>query len=85
MALDIGGFVQRSDWPKMGPLCSVGGICVPEAHLQHLESSLEDLCTRVGFPKGEEFKWFPGRELWMHANLQADGRTGFFLEAGPTR
>jgi hypothetical protein len=65
----------------MGPLCSVGGICVPEAHLQHLESSLEDLCTRVGFPKGEEFKWSPGRELWMHANLQADGRTGFFLEA----
>jgi hypothetical protein len=63
------------------PLCSVGGICVPEAHLQHLASSLEDLCSRVGFPTGEEFKWSPGRELWMRANLQADERTSFFLEA----
>jgi hypothetical protein len=66
---------------RMGPLCSAGALFVPEARLKSLESSLEQLCASVGFPTRQEFKWSPGRELWMHDNLRLDARTDFFLEA----
>ena len=65
----------------MEPICAAGGIRVEESRLKNFEASLEDLCQRFGFPAAEEFKWSPGRELWMHDNLVKDDRTRFFVEA----
>ena len=66
---------------QMGPICAAGGIRVEESRLKNFEASLEALCQRFGFPAAEEFKWSPGRELWMHDNLVRGDRTRFFQEA----
>jgi hypothetical protein len=63
----------------MGRIVSVGGIYVPSASVNALERSLNDLCTRTGFPPGEEFKWSPGREDWMRQGLVMQARHQFFL------
>lgn len=68
----------------MGPLVAVGAIYVPGDKVKSLEDNLEEICKQYGFPsdpvKGE-FKWSPGRKLWMHDNLTGDDRENFFLEA----
>src|ERR1700730_17580677 len=53
----------------MGPLYGIGGLHVGSDRVRQLEKRLESLCSRTGFPEGEEFKWSPGRELWMAKNL----------------
>jgi hypothetical protein len=65
----------------MGPLSAVGGIRVSEQQVKGLEADLEALCRTSGFALDEEFKWSPGRELWMHSNLRDDARTNFFNQA----
>lgn len=67
--------------PGMGAMLAVGGIHVPGDKVRHLEHALDDLCRGVGFPPGEEFKWSPGRNLWMQKHLVADARQQFFLDA----
>jgi len=64
----------------MGPLVSVGGLCVSEAQVKTLEAELQCLCADTGLGQ-EEFKWSPGRELWMYANLKGQQRTAFFIAA----
>jgi hypothetical protein len=63
-----------------GALVGLGAILVPAGHAGDLERDLEKLCVGTGFPAGEEFKWSPGRDLWMHRNLVEDARVTFFLE-----
>lgn len=65
----------------MGPLVAVGGVLVHADNLGNLEQGLGALCAEAGFPENEEFKWSPGRELWMHDNLVADGREQFFTRS----
>lgn len=65
---------------RMGPIVAAGAIGIPELSVQVIEASLNDLCVRTGFPSGEEFKWSPGRELWMHTSLRDHARTIFFRE-----
>ena len=65
----------------MGPLVAVGGILVNGDDLGTLEQGLGVLCADFGFPENEEFKWSPGRDLWMHDNLVGDDREHFFLRA----
>ena len=65
----------------MGSLVSAGGIHVPGDHVRRLETGLDVLCDEFGFPTGEEFKWSPGRELWMRKNLVGKGRENFFVRA----
>jgi hypothetical protein len=62
----------------MKPLVGVGGIILDEGQLRQVSSSIEDLCTAVGFPRNEPFKWSPGKDLWMRENLIEDERTSFF-------
>ena len=65
----------------MGPLVAIGGIGVPGKNVHLLERAIEDLCVnKYGFPVGEEFKWSPGRDLWMHDNLIGEKREKFFVE-----
>jgi hypothetical protein len=64
----------------MGPLVAVGGFFVPGEVLRDLERGLNNLCQEFGFPQGEEFKWSPGRLLWMHDHLVGDARAAFFAE-----
>jgi len=64
----------------MGPLVAVGGIHVPDQAVGELETAIDNLCDRTGFPPGEEFKWSPGRELWMRDNLVGEDRQAFFIE-----
>src|SRR5438094_3975040 len=40
--------------------------------------ALERLCRQAGFPSGEEFKWSPRRDSWMHDNLRDEDRRDFF-------
>jgi|SwirhisoilCB2_FD_contig_81_441215_length_1766_multi_2_in_0_out_0_2 hypothetical protein len=62
----------------MQPLVAAGAIAVPEPSIRVLELQLEKLCSEAGFPDGEEFKWSPGRELWMSTNLIDNQRADFF-------
>lgn len=65
----------------MRPLISAGGVLVPSERVRSLERSLNQICEETGFPEGDggEFKWSPGRELWMHRHLHEEGRERFFL------
>jgi len=66
--------------PGMGPLVAVGGICIPGETVGKLEGEIEALCANYGFPAGEEFKWSPGRGLWMHRDLVEKERQRFFIQ-----
>ena len=71
---------QRSpSRPGMGTLVAIGGIHVPSQAVGGLERAIDELCTDDGFPPREEFKWSPGRELWMHDNLVGEAREQFFV------
>lgn len=65
--------------PDMGPLVAIGGIEVPSKAVGGLEKEIDQLCDEYGFPPGEEFKWSPGRELWMRSNLTGSCRKEFFI------
>ena len=67
--------------PGMGPLVAAGGIHVPGDAVRPLETGLNDLCAEFGFPAHQEFKWSPGRELWMHENLVGEDRKAFLIRA----
>lgn len=67
--------------PGLGTLVATGFVYVPGDQVRDLEQCLEDLCDDAGFPEGEagEFKWSPGRDLWMRDNLVEEERTDFFV------
>jgi hypothetical protein len=62
----------------MGALVGVGGIIVPADKARALELSVNEICGKAGLPKGEAFKWSPGKALWMRNNLKARAREEFF-------
>lgn len=68
----------------MGPLAAAGAILVPAERLKDLEIAVEGLCKSTGFhmedPRRSEFKWSPGRDLWVYTNLVRLSRERFFLE-----
>jgi len=65
----------------MGPLVAVGALNVDSAVAGLLEREIKALCRNTyGFPPNEEFKWSPGRELWMRTNLVGDRRLAFFRD-----
>jgi hypothetical protein len=75
---------SRQDSPTregMGTLVANGGILVPSNSVKALERKIDKLCCDTGFPPHEEFKWSPGRDLWMHTNLVGKERRDFFIQA----
>src|SRR5205809_3218094 len=66
--------------PGMGPVVGAGAIGVPESEIRVLELQLSRICSNHGFPEGEEFKWSPGRELWMSSHLIEGQRSGFYRD-----
>lgn len=72
---------QQSTRPGMGPLVAAGAICINADYARHAERALKELCQRTGFPDGEEFKWSPRRNSWMHENLVEGYREQFFTNA----
>lgn len=64
--------------PGMGPLVALGGISIPANEVGSTGNSIDDLCNDFGFPPNEEFKWSPGKELWMRGNLTGAKRKDFF-------
>lgn len=66
--------------PGMGPLVAVGGLSVAASTVAELGKAIENTCSLAGFPAGEEFKWSPGRELWMRDNLVDGPRSAFFRQ-----
>lgn len=66
--------------PEMGSLVAVGSIHVDASVIATLEERIGIICSEAGFPTKEEFKWSPGRELWMHDNLRDEGRRDFFIQ-----
>lgn len=73
--------VQRAPTREgMNRLVGVGGIYVPSESVNTFERALNQLCVNAGFPPGEEFKWSPNREDWMHQGLTGAPRTAFFLD-----
>jgi hypothetical protein len=65
----------------MGPLVAVGGLHLAGERVREVELALDALCTKFGFPPGEEFKWSPARGSWMRKRLVEQERETFFLEA----
>ncbi len=66
--------------PGMGSLVGIGGLDVSGPFVGALAAALDAACERAGFPPYEEFKWSPGRELWMHDNLIGEARQAFYLD-----
>ena len=64
--------------PGMGPLVAIGGLSVDAEDVRSLNDSIEAICAQFGFPKNQEFKWSPGRELWMRDKLVGGQRQEFF-------
>jgi hypothetical protein len=64
----------------MGPIVAAGAVGVPEIAVRVLELQLSKICSDFDFPDGEEFKWSPGRELWMATNLTEDRRRDFYQQ-----
>lgn len=64
----------------MGELVATGGVNVPAECVREIGQQIDALCTECGFPPGQEFKWSPGRELWMHQHLVRNDRLDFFLK-----
>ena len=69
---------QNPTRPGMKSLVAAGALCIPSERVRDVGLSLEGLCSETGLPSGEEFKWSPGRELWMHDNLTGERRNAFF-------
>lgn len=73
--------VQRTPTRQgMGQLVAVGGIYVPSESVNRLERALNEVCAKMGFPPGEEFKWSPGRDDWMYQGLTGQPRAALFSE-----
>lgn len=73
----------RQDNPSrtgMEPLIAAGAVIVDGDNCRTLERSLEELCCVAGFPQRQEFKWSPGKELWMRKNLIKEKRESFFCD-----
>lgn len=68
--------------PGMRPLVGVGGVVIDGTRLRSLCERLDAVCVTAGFParpdRNAEFKWSPGKELWMRGGLVGDGRAQFF-------
>lgn len=64
----------------VGPLVATGAVGVPESEVRILDLQLSKICSDFGFPDGEEFKWSPGRDLWMASNLVDERRSQFYRE-----
>lgn len=66
----------------MRPLVAVGGLVVDATNLRALCDGLDSACAAAGFPgrpdRGAEFKWSPGRDLWMRSNLVDEARARFY-------
>lgn len=75
---------QNPSRERMGQLVAAGAILVSGERLRRLEIRLEGICEEHGFPVDDplrsEFKWSPGRELWMHNGLLDGKRDQFFLD-----
>lgn len=65
--------------PGMRPLIAVGGLTVSANAVRTLTIALDGACADAGFPSGEEFKWSPSRDQWMHRALVGNARRAFFL------
>ena len=73
-------YQKKPSRPNMGPLVAFGGIHVPGDTVRDTERGIETLCAEFGFPPGEEFKWSPGSNLWMHDNLIEERRQEFLTK-----
>lgn len=62
----------------MSSLVAVGGVALTDSKLKPLTAEVDLLCQEAGFPDRDEFKWSPGRELWMRQNLTGQARQDFF-------
>jgi hypothetical protein len=72
---------QNPSRKNTGPLVAVGGLHVPTEAVGLLERAIDELCTKVGFPEGEEFKWSPGRrEAFFRSQLTGENRLRFYTD-----
>ena len=62
----------------MESLVAVGCIKVSGTVVGDLERAIDNLTNSYQFPPGQEFKWSPGRELWMRTKLVDNERQRFF-------
>ncbi len=66
--------------PNMGKLVSIGGIIINAEKSNSILKQINQLCADYNFPPHDEFKWSPGRELWMNNNLVNDKREKFIID-----
>lgn len=64
----------------MSSIVAIGGIHVAADAVGPLERRLERICTEVGLPSTEQFKWSPGKkEGFLRTRLKDASRRDFFL------
>lgn len=63
--------------PGMGPLVAIGGISIPFREVYDTGRQIDEICGEFGFPPNQEFKWSPGKELWMRTQLIGSQRQIF--------
>ena len=81
MALDIGGFEQRSDWPKMGPSLLIGTCLILAIRTAKWPATFNERCSEMDL----------GREIAYAAQLAAESwrlwsaitRASFLVEWSP--
>jgi hypothetical protein len=66
--------------PGMRSFVSVGALSIPSYRARQAANDIESVCKSYEFPEGEEFKWSPGRKLWMHSAVRAERRHAFFVD-----
>ena len=71
---------RRPSRPGMGVLAATGGISIPAQDVRTFEWEIHALCKEYGFPNGQEFKWSPGKDHWMHEELVEQQRRQFFTD-----
>ncbi len=70
---------RKPSRPGIGPLVAIGGLNVAVEEVRDIGQELDQICANAGFPPNQEFKWSPGRELWMWDNLASGKRQNFFI------
>lgn len=76
---------DRPGRPGMGGLVATGAITIADSEARRVTLEIDEICRGAGFPERTdagpsvgEFKWSPGRELWMRDGLVGDARAEFF-------
>jgi hypothetical protein len=63
---------------EMKPLIGLGGVHISAEKIGDIEIEINELCNEYNFPEGEEFKWSPRKDSYMHSKIIEEDRVNFY-------